>query len=124
MLFGKGVNQSRGQEAERLACTFLQSHNVTILERNYHCRQGEIDIIGREQNTIVFVEVRYRRHSQFGSGAESVTRNKQKKLLTTAQTYIARRLKRELPCRFDVLEAHSKDDGSLQFNWLKNAFQE
>lgn len=123
MLFRAG-RHSRGQEAEHQACTFLEAQGLNILERNYRCRQGEIDIIATSQDTVIFVEVRFRKNAQFGSGAESVTRSKQQKLLMAARSYLVRRLKREPPCRFDVLEASSRGDGSLQFNWLQNAFQE
>ena len=74
--------------AEDLACNYLSKQGLILVSRNYYCRLGEIDIIMRDKNYLVFVEVRYRNNSLFGCGAESVTLSKQTKLIKTAQFYL------------------------------------
>src|SRR3990172_1533488 len=77
-----------GEHAEGLACAHLVRHGLTLLQRNYRCVRGEIDLIMGEGASLVFVEVRYRHKPWFGSGAESVTRHKRAKLIATASHYL------------------------------------
>ena len=122
----RSPEKSIGKQVEQASARFLQAQGLTLLDRNYHCRRGEIDLIMREQDMVVFVEVRYRRSSEFGSPAESVTRPKQQKLMVAAQHYIASRGLGESLCyRFDVLAvtASRSTKSQLQFNWIQNAFQ-
>lgn len=109
----------QGDKAERSAEHYLQRHGLTISERNYTIKGGEIDLIAHDQGCIVFVEVRYRRSDTFGSACESVTKNKQKKLRRTALHYLQKhRLHEQCPCRFDIV-ALSADN---RINWTKDAF--
>jgi putative endonuclease len=78
----------QGQQAEQQAAEFLTQQGLTPLQRNYRCRSGEIDLIMRGREGLVFVEVRFRRHMSFGGAAASVDRNKQQKLLRAAQHYL------------------------------------
>ena len=82
------LTNKRGQWAERLAEDHLTQYGLKLIQRNYSCQRGEIDLIMLEQNTIVFVEVRYRKDNQYGGGLESIDFRKQKKLLTTATHYL------------------------------------
>lgn len=112
-----------GNAAESLACDYLQQHGLVLLERNYRAPFGELDLIMRDQDHTVFVEVRYRRNHRFGSGADSVNTAKQDKLLKTALYYLqqhSRLAKR--PVRFDVISI-SKMEGQSDINWIKDAFQ-
>ncbi|MGD8618181.1 MAG: YraN family protein [Gammaproteobacteria bacterium] len=111
---------TRGREAETLAWQYLQSRGLRLLQRNYRCRRGEIDLVLQDQDSLVFVEVRYRRESRFGSGAESVDRRKQSKLIACAQHYLQAypRIARQ-PCRFDVV---SVDGSGGAIEWIRNAF--
>ena len=112
---------AEGTAAERLAATFLQSHGLKLLETNYHCRFGEIDLILRDGDTLVFAEVRLRSSSNFGGAAESITAQKRQKLLKAARYYLA--AGKKIPrCRFDavLLSGMSKRD----IQWIKNAFGE
>lgn len=118
------MTRELGKEAEQQACRYLQQQGLRIVQQNYYCRFGEIDIVAQHQNYLVFVEVRYRQGSQFGSAAESVTVHKQRRLLTAARSYLSKRVKYEPPCRFDVIEVVGQPGEKWQFNWLKNAFQE
>ena len=110
----------RGAQAEQAAAEFLTERGLRLLERNYRCRFGEIDLIMSQGRTIVFVEVRYRRTHAFGGAVESITGAKREKLLRAARHYMAAR--REFPdCRFDAVLL-SGDTHELQ--WIENAFGE
>lgn len=111
----------KGGEAEQYAAEFLQRQCLVLLERNYRCRFGEIDLIMRDGITLVFVEVRMRTSQAFGGAAASITLSKQKKLLCTARHYLAK-LKYVPPCRFDAVLLSSND--GLEMEWIKNAFGE
>jgi putative endonuclease len=104
-----------GQSGERKAEKFLLSGGYDVLEKNFRCKFGEIDIIAQKDGVLVFVEVKTRSGSGYGMGFESVTRSKQEKLLLTAQTYMANR--KPMPARFDVI---SIDKGEITH--IKNAF--
>jgi len=110
---------ARGEAAENLAAAFLQRAGLALVERNYRCRFGEIDLIMQDAATRVFVEVRLRSRSDFGGAAASVTLAKQKKLLAAARLYLAT-LKTLPPCRFDVVALTGNDAP----DWIKNAFDD
>ncbi len=113
----------RGQQAEDLACRYLQTQGLRLVERNYRCAHGEIDLIMQHGQSIIFVEVRYRRSLRFGGGLESVDQHKQAKLIATALHYLQRdkRAARQ-PSRFDVV-AISPGLEQDQVQWIKDAFQ-
>lgn len=112
-----------GKIAEQAACDYLCQQGLVLLESNYHCPRGEIDLVMRDAGTTVFVEVRYRRNPLFGSAAESVDQRKQDKLLATAAHYLQRHPQAaRSTCRFDVV-ALSSDNGAQQLDWIANAFQ-
>ena len=111
--------QQRGQAAENQACEYLQKKGLRLIERNYRCRQGEIDLVMSDADTIVFIEVRYRSNPAFGSAAESVDRRKQSKLIVTATHYLQQApCHAQRPARFDVI---SMSGNSLE--WIRDAFQ-
>ena len=91
------------------------------MTRNFRCRSGELDLIMRDGEQLVFVEVRSRRHARYGTPAESVTRTKQQRLLRTAALYLQRQ-RPDLPCRFDVV-AILESGGEPQVEWIRDAFQ-
>ncbi len=112
-----------GNAAESLACDYLQQRGLKLITRNYHAPFGELDLIMREHDQIVFVEVRFRRHNRYGSGADSVTANKQDKLIKTALYYLQQHPKQaKYPLRFDVISV-SAADGQTDVEWIKDAFQ-
>lgn len=111
----------RGQWAESLAEQFLQRKGLKSLQRNYRCKSGEIDLIMLEREMVVFVEVRYRQGSRYGSGAESVTAKKRRRLVATAQRYVQQSGRAEPPCRFDVVSISSRG-GHPHIDWIQNAF--
>ncbi len=108
-----------GAQAEKLAAQYLQQQGLKLLQTNYHCRFGEIDLILTDGETHVFVEVRLRSSAAFGGAAASIDTRKQIKLLKTAQHYLSD-FKRMPPCRFDAVLMQSAD--LSQIEWVKNAF--
>lgn len=92
----------RGAQAEALAARHLERHGLTILTRNFRTRRGEIDLVARDGDTLVFVEVRLRTRSDFGGAAASVTARKQQRLVAAARFYLSR-LAHEPACRFDAV---------------------
>jgi len=108
-----------GQAAERKAYYYLQRQGLKLIKRNYRCRMGEIDLIMRDYNAIVFVEVRMRTSSLFGQSIETVHYQKQQRIIKAAQCFLLQRFQyRHLNGRFDVvgIDNHSK------ITWIKNAF--
>ena len=95
--------QTLGQFGENLACAALKQRGYAILARRYRTKLGEIDIVAREADTIVFVEVKAREGNDFGGGAVAVTPWKQRRLALMALDYLARYRLDDRPCRFDVV---------------------
>jgi len=91
-----------GARAEALAAAFLVARGLTIVERNFRCRRGEIDLIARDGETLVFVEVRLRSRRDFGGAAASITAAKRARIAAAALFYLGR-LPRTPPCRFDAV---------------------
>lgn len=118
-------SRKRGQDAEQACCKYLQQQGLKLLNRNYHGRRGELDLIMQDHNTVVFVEVRFRKNDIFGSALESITRSKQNRLRITAEQYLQQETKLKHG-RFDVVAMTEKvqNNSSKQytFEWIKNAF--
>lgn len=106
-----------GARAEAAACAFLVSRGLAIVARNVRNRFGEIDVIARDGETLVFVEVRLRRSSAYGGAAASITPAKRARLVAAAQAYLAA-LTREPPCRIDALLLDNPDGGEVE--WLRD----
>jgi len=105
--------RAAGARYENVALAHLEGAGLVFIARNYNCRYGEIDLVMRERDTVVFVEVRYRRPGGFGGGIDSVHAGKRVRLIRTADT----------ACRFDVLaisDGVAADSPSL--DWRRNAF--
>jgi putative endonuclease len=100
----------------------LESLGYEIIERNYRCRGGEIDIVAREGGDLVFVEVKPRRSLDFGSGSEAVDARKQQKLILAAQTYLIERDLGEIDARFDIAEVYFIDGSPATIELTKGAF--
>jgi len=109
--------QRTGEAAEQQALTHLRQQGLQLLERNYRCQGGEIDLIMREGDTVVFVEVRARAGTSYGGAAASVTPAKQRRLILAAQRWLQMQASTP-PCRFDVIAL----DGP-QLQWLRNAIE-
>ena len=114
--------QRIGQAAEDAAALMLQQQGLELIARNFSCKSGEIDLIFKDQEHLVFVEVRFRKNNLFGGAAASVTLAKQQKLQRAASYYL-NRWQPPPACRFDVL-AMTLDTNKqiICENWIKNAF--
>lgn len=112
---------AKGRYAEQLACDHLENRGLRPIARNYRCKVGELDLIMEEANTLVFVEVRFRRNTRYGSGAETVDRRKQAKLVAAASHYLQRNGSRGRACRFDVVSI-TVGHGGLAIQWIRDAF--
>jgi putative endonuclease len=97
-----GARGDAGGRAETLAAEFLAARGVAIVERNFRRRCGEIDLIARDGDVLVFVEVRLRTRRDFGGAAASITAVKQARIQLAAQHYLSRH-GLDLPCRFDAV---------------------
>ena len=107
---------------EERASQLIVSRGATVIERNYTCRYGEIDLIALDSERLAFIEVRYRRKSYFGSALASVSVAKQRKLLMTVQTFMASHGDYcNRYCRFDII-AFDGHRASTTTQWLKGAF--
>lgn len=114
---------TRGQAAEGLACDYLQRQGLQLLQRNFRCRRGELDLVMRQGDTTVFVEVRFRTPSAFADGIASVDRHKQARLLAAAQYYLQQHPDAARgPCRFDVV-AVTPTGGENRVEWITNAIE-
>lgn len=112
-----GPRSALGRDKERLAGEYLARQGLRPVAINHRCRFGEIDLVMRDGNTLVFVEVRYRASSRFGTPAETVDARKQRRLTAAAADYLKCHPS-VLPCRFDVVAIGAQD----QIQWLKDAF--
>lgn len=115
--------QQRGVRYEELACAHVQQAGLRLLDRNYQSRFGELDLVCLDGNTLVFIEVRYRRSQTHGLAAETVSLAKQRRIINTAKVYLQRKkLFGQIPCRFDVIGVDLAQ-GQPAFHWIRNAFQ-
>lgn len=113
-----GTTVEHGQVAEREAERFLQNAGLRMVARNYRRRFGEIDLVARDEDMLVFIEVRKRSHSRFVDGAESIDRRKQQRLLRTAEAYLQQHHWHG-PVRFDVVVLDARN----RIEWLQDALQ-
>lgn len=115
--------RAAGDAFEQRACRELERAGLKPLARNYNTRHGELDLVMRDGDTVVFVEVRYRVRAGHGDAAASVTRSKQEKLIRTAQLWLAAHAQHaNRPCRFDVV-SYDGPASEAAMHWLKGAFE-
>lgn len=109
------ARQLAGDAAEDRALQYLQQQGLGLVERNFRCKGGEIDLVMQDRDMLVFVEVRQRADRRYGGAAASITASKQARLVIAAQTFL-QRYRMPPACRFDVVAVES---GAM--SWLKNA---
>ena len=115
---------STGRQAEDLALATLAAGGLRLIVRNYHCPQGELDLVMADGETLVMVEVRFRRESGFGDAAASVDARKQQKLLNAAKHFLQQDARyRRQPMRFDVVAVSETANGKIQTDWIQDAFR-
>ncbi|MFQ5852438.1 MAG: YraN family protein [Candidatus Binatia bacterium] len=113
--------QLLGKEGERIAERYLKKKGFTLLERNYRCPVGELDLIALDRRVVVFVEVKTRSDHRFGTPLESVQRRKQQKMIRTALYFLSRHRLHDREARFDVIGISFEDRG-LRVEHVENAF--
>ena len=114
--------QNFGKKSESIATSYLKKHGYKILEQNYRTKLGEIDIIAKDKDALVFVEVKSRNSNRFGNPKWAVTPKKQRKISMVALLYIKTTKQRNVKARFDVVAISSaKDKPSIEI--IKNAFE-
>jgi putative endonuclease len=111
----------RGAAGEELACRYLRSRGFTIVERNFRCRSGEVDIVAREGETTVFVEVKDRAGTSHGQGYDAVTFGKRRRLIRAARLFAASRGLSDGRLRFDVVSI-DRSDGTARIRHDRDAF--
>lgn len=115
--------RQRGDNVELFAENHLKKQGLTLVEKNFNSRFGEIDLIMLDNSALVFVEVRFRANTSYGSGAETVNFRKQQKIIKTAQLYLqANKKMQQRDCRFDVVSVTLAAQEPL-IEWHQNAFQ-
>ncbi|GAA6172387.1 YraN family protein [Colwellia sp. KU-HH00111] len=119
----KQTSHSRGVATESFARQYLIEKGLAYIDSNFHCRQGEIDLIMQDGSTYVFVEVKYRKNSNFGGAISAVSLSKQAKIKHCVAFFLHKAKLNEYntPCRVDVI-ALEGDINQPQVTWLKNAF--
>jgi putative endonuclease len=119
----KAWRSRKGGRFEQLALAWLQAQGLALIQSNYRCKVGEIDLVMRERELLVFIEVRFRGIRSQVAPCETVDFRKQRKLLRTARHFLLcnERLA-ELPCRFDVLGI-SDERGTPRYEWIRDAFR-
>ncbi|MBQ7472871.1 MAG: YraN family protein [Oscillospiraceae bacterium] len=112
-----------GRFGEKEAVKYLRRHGYRIVETNYSCRVGEVDVIARKGRYLAFVEVKLRKSAEFASAREFVTRSKQQRILLTAALYLAQN-ETDLQPRFDVIEIYAPqgEKGKLTIHHIEDAF--
>jgi putative endonuclease len=114
----------KGDNKERLAEEYLVAKGFSLIERNFLCKAGEVDLIMKDpatkgQEYLVFIEVRYRENNEFGGALASITPSKQRKLRRAAEFYLLKNFgNNPPPCRFDAIGIEQQD----KLEWIKNAF--
>lgn len=107
----------RGDQAEQQALDYLRKHGLQLVDRNYRCKSGELDLIMKDEHTLVVVEVRFRASAKYGGAVESITSKKQSRIIAATQHYLMTN-KINSAIRFDVVAISGE-----RIDWIPNAFQ-
>lgn len=111
-----------GRRGEKIALKYLKKSGFEIIECGFRALRGEIDIIAKEKDTIVFVEVKTRTSYEFGSPLEAVDLKKQAQIRKIASIYILKKFQKFIPCRFDVVGIMMNEKGEHEISHIRNAF--
>ena len=112
-----------GERGEMAACSFLKEHGYEILEKNYKCKIGEIDVIARRKGRIAFIEIKTRTGAQFGTPQEAVDLRKQEKIFKVAQWYMKEKFLLKTPVAFDVVAVFWQAGRAPEMRLLADAFE-
>ena len=115
--------QASGRIAEQHARAFLERQGLRLITENWLCRRGELDLVMLDGDTLVFVEVRYRKHAAWGGALESVDARKRERLARAAEHFLQQESRwSKHPCRFDVIALGQRGTTAGAPQWIKNAF--
>ncbi len=115
---------ARGRALEALARQHLEQQGLRFLSQNFRCPGGELDLVMQDRDELVFVEVRGRRNSRYGSAAESIDHAKRRRLMRAAERFLQRNPSLAIgPCRFDVVTLTGGVGGQLELDWIRDAFR-
>ena len=121
----KSEKRNQGDKTESLACEYLKKQGLVLLEKNFTTKAGEVDLIMHPKNdadTLVFIEVRYRKNKDYGGAAASVTPKKQKRIIKAALAYQQYKSPQS-SMRFDVVAVEGDNvDQNIKIDWIKSAF--
>ncbi|MEO0443110.1 MAG: YraN family protein [Pseudomonadota bacterium] len=132
MAFLSLTTKQSGDHAEAIAKQFLERQKLQVVEQNYRCRQGEIDLVMKHKHCLVFVEVRCRKNSRFGSAIETIDTRKQRKLIRAALHFLSKNKGfANYSCRFDVIgieydqaQQSRLAQDNCHIEWIQDAFQQ
>jgi len=111
-----------GIKGEEIAADYLTAQGFKIIERNFRSQQGEVDIIAKEKDFLVFVEVKYYSFRSYGTPLGAVRKSKKQSIIHAAQTYLYKRNIQNVYCRFDVVAIYRNRDGSQAIDHYRDAF--
>ncbi len=120
---GHAKNISLGAHGEDLAVTYLKDQKFKIIDRNYRCKSGELDIVATEGKVLVFIEVKTRKNYSYGPPQLSVTQFKQRQISKAALTYVAAKRLGDVNARFDVIAILLQEHKEPRIEHIKNAFE-
>lgn len=121
MAWDKNKPTETGLRYEQIAQRHLEANGLKTIQCNFRCKVGELDLIMKDGECLVFVEVRFRKNQSFGDPASTITPHKQHKLIKAAQYFLMVK-KVSLPCRFDVVAISKTNQQQLHIDWIPNAF--
>jgi len=122
------INKSKpanhaGKIAENIAAQYLTDKGFKLIDQNFHCRFGEIDLIGLEKEILSFIEVRYRKNEQYLAVIETIDQHKCRKIIISSEYYLSKHKNyRTYQCRYDVITITGELNKPV-IEWIKNAFQ-
>ncbi len=112
-----------GKIAENIAAKYMTNNGLKLIDQNFHCRFGEIDLIGLENEVLSFIEVRYRKDEKYLAVVETIDKHKCRKIIISSEYYLSKHKNyRSYQCRYDVLTITGELDKPV-IEWIKNAFQ-
>lgn len=118
------ANRTVGDDAENLAFRYLKQHGLTLVQRNFSCRLGELDLIMQDRSCLIIVEVRFRGHRSFVPAELTVDARKQSKIVRTAAMFLAWNERfASTPLRFDVVAIDADAHGETSIKWIRDAFR-
>ncbi len=115
-------NKRLGDKGEALAAAYLTREGFTILERNFRCRSGELDLVAKDGSYLVFIEVKTRRSLAYGTPAQAIDGRKRERIALAAKFYLYEHRLLDSDCRFDIVEVYCTSSGRFRIHHIKDAF--